>query len=1633
MHQTKQFLETFAMDTEMADTDAPSGLLGRVGSNTIAPSSVKPHRLATTVDQRHTSIRSQLDRLANSSIGGASRMLAPLVRPSDGNVMDPLRMLHKCIRYFASHPEIYGTNLNALLDRELMYVMRVKASEAALLAPGMVPVFASSLPAINTSKTKGAKLRHPALEKCAGWMVTPRSIEAAVSAGTVVRGGGMFGFGATSFVEGTPGFFSLLDKASRRVELHEERVPAEVSEIEGGSSCHTSSATDFSHLERSVSSQEKPLQQDAARVRFISSSEEFPLSSVSGRPQADAGPMLLVDGTSYEVSFLRSQLQQVEAAYNAKCILHHELQQENTQLKSQLNVIEKKMQQYQSRNQEMRVQMESMKRELDAWKQRASELNISGQNDNPQSSSESSRRMQSMQLGQAKRELLHMSRLWRETEKSLQETKRALESAENEAQLSHSYLEDAFYLIERLERRIVRRDHYIEIQGRRQASSEEKCEKLMWCLEELRTINGGSSYVDYLLSQDDVWSLFLFVRLQRRFMGYAQVEETVPVNVEPLFFQRTPLGGQFVDMYSPSLLLRLVTDSGLGKTGNMNKVSTVKLRTHLPRWRAMYTIDFMPINGVESSDINTAEGTVTRIGNSRRSFPVLSLTSLLLPQQNSTLMGGFHEDEKVPNTAHYDKATLRLVLYSFWSERLLQYKKEMERRLRELKASRHVLTGPLPEEAGTTDDDEVESTSFYPATFLAALVDFVHRTYPPSTTPADTSMDKPKRIVVRGQAGRSERALDGGHFLFASIISIQSDGTEVPLILSTQARELLFALYYYAEEYKEVDADFRLFYLTAHQQIPEIVGVNFWASLEALRKDFENALCRHLGFQSLDESELGITTDHDAMPQEKVVEHKIIDETPFHALNKAVNIIDTAPLVEQSTCMEPDSDEEGYGLILAGNQTNNGPLGSQQGRVDEPKKVDSNTLKHNIRDYLFPPPEEESASPTTPAKSVMKDSSVTDTDACTTKKGEIPAAWVTLDERLGAILGPHASLLKAFRANKGPDISKEQRCRRQRFKKEIVSNSASRGLLPFDEVLELMYKHCFATYAVSCCGGARFSLVEALTQSGDSDIVDGILNSPEHLTKVGWLPPSETQMRRLRFAIGMDQPSPLLRFTDFFDVDSRHGVPTHFHDEYLQITLDTYMQHQEAWMNTLLRYVVSSDDAESLRGIDESDTTVPFPLIRNGVLRVFRQILQSPEQGNTLAKHFLNYCNLLRDEEDICLEQFTDAPIFINSRSLSQSECDVKFNRNQKRRWPVEEESASCSLLHLSLAVRMTYIIWGSYSLPSARLAGLVLSSTSSDELRSMELFGERETLSADMQDDAFLARVEQEFLDAVYRVKTGVMRHNALRRLAVELKQKMDGTEANFAPLVLTELYKKTLSSADILGTSLNIRRLYAPWDDERSSIPQTRGSTARGRGRSRASRRTTSTILTSDSMYKKHVAEVYIPEVASLARFLRIGHVNKGRHEKKKKVKQTKGFQEPQPILLAMCASYETTYIKYQKHLVKLLVEAAKMPEAHCTDSIEDAETEIQLEVNGEVGRTLSNFAPVGIFSRSIDSSVLDPAQGVGEERDNLVGLPNVFGESGDTHVKKQAMPQERKYVVDGLVSVRQVHAGCAALSLM
>ncbi|ORC93589.1 uncharacterized protein TM35_000014660 [Trypanosoma theileri] len=1682
MHRVDPFLASSSHDVKSKESFVNTVPLdAEVALATLVPVKSKESPQEMTSRPMQSSYRSRLCSGFPSTLGGTVPR-GSFMRATRGErqIMEPIRMLHNCIRYFASHPEVYGTNIRALLDRELMYVMRVKASETALLMPGAVPVADTPLPPIGATRGKSQKLQHPALSKCGGWMVSPRTVDAAVSVGGGIGGEGMFGFGGTSFVEATPGFLSLLDKASRRMNVPEELFHSDEYE-EGGEKLFlpVSSPTGVNASGNTLMDKSEPLldvarPQESSRHRVVSVDEPH---SVHTSNAVESNTKILIDGASYEISFLRSQLQQVEAAFNAKCIHLHELQNENNIQKAELQSTEKKLQQCTAKNQELQFHMENMRRELDAWKQRASELNLHQVNAS-QSSGNVSRRLEAMQFGEAKRELAHLSKLWRETEKSLQETRRSLESAEKEAEVSHKYLEDAFTLIERLERRNTRRDKFIESQRRLLVSLEEKYEKLMWCVQELQTMKGLQSYVDFLLSENPVWSLFLFVRLQRRLIGFAQFDEPLPNSPGPLYFRRTPCGGKLLDAYSPKLVYRLMMDHISGRVKTAESKFQVQFGIPIPRWRATYLIDYIgghinkPTNNDDGDGNNNNNNNHDNNGNNnnndgndnnynkysddhlegserkRRNLPILTLTSLLLPQQNEHVAGDVEIVDDIPNTAQYDQATIRLLLYCFWSERFMQYKRETEKRLKTARETRAALA----ENGIESSESKTDSSNAFnrPTTFIAALVDFVRHLYPsPSEAKAKEEINSTlKKTVVRGISVRNSNMRENLRVYFSSIVQITEDGTETPVTLSPQARELLYAMYYFAEEYKEVDSDYRLFYLVAFQQIPEIVAINFYASMEALRKGCDEALYRLLGANPSDHVE------KDTANPSRVYSPKSMstvgnvnmrkvhpDDAPADVLKKAVEMIDTAPLDQEGVSMEPDSDGEGFGLILPGRRSVvvvGSPTANPEAETTEvytsPQK-----MKHNIREYLFSSEKSNTISPTNTKKgeSQVIDSKTTknNNNNDDDESKEIPTAWVSLNDRLATMLGPHSSLLKSLKESKNVNFSKIQSRKRQQFGKDSVSLSAARGLLPIEEVLALVHKHCFTTYAVSCCGGAYLSLVETLIPPSNDDVTE--IAELDPLTPIGQIPPTEMHIKRLRFAIALDQPSSLVRFSDLFNVDTRYGTPSHFHDEYLRLTLDTYLEQQETWMGIVLSSVANQYESEEKENVEDSDGSISFPVLRMKFANELRHISLGFEQSNIFAKHFLNYSNLLYHEEDIRHEQFVDAPFFFNSPSLTRDELDEDILLMQERRWPIEDEASSCSLLYLSLAVRMTYVVWGFEATPAARLSVSLLPS---ERLRLMCL-PEQDKETKNARERNFLREMKRDFNDALRRMKTGQTQHNELRRLLLE-----DMGIAPFSPretnVVKFPLMSKEVSiSAFGSDTSIDIHRLYAPWENEQQQFQQTqsdRGSAARSGRRSRSRRRSVRPetprmdIATTDA--------VYFPETVSLLRFLGLGRVNKTKSDKKKKrVENAKGMSDVQNALLGTCLMNESLFISHQTEMAKLISQASKMPPTIIASPGRLSMAENPHPEPPEMAE--SSTWPAGTASGGGVEGHHDNMSMAAESifpRDSTAqpfsGLPQVLDDEDDERVEE---PQPQNVdptagVLDSL-PIRMVYAGCAALSLM
>nr|CCC90159.1 conserved hypothetical protein [Trypanosoma congolense IL3000] len=1464
---------------------------------------------------------------AKTSIGHSTTSLV------DNTVIDPLHALHLCIRHFLNRPDVYGSDIRALLDRELMYVMRVKASESALLSPATIPVCSVALPPITNSAHDTNKSGTAFLGKCSNWVVAPRSVDAAVNFGAAFGSEGMFGLGGVNLTEGSSGLFSLLERNKKLLTINEQQQSLESGE-DKSSPVFSNAPHDFEEKNNINESQRL---RERFRVHF--SSPDTQRNSEHGSAGA---PKLLIDGAGYEISFLRSQLHQVEAAYNAKCIRLHELQQECVRYMTDHEAAESQVRQQNTKINELTQQLENAARELQMWKTRASEITLHDKGTTGRGPAETTHRVQATQFLELKRDYTHMSQLWRETEKSLQETRRLLESAEKETRVSHRYLSDAFFFIEKLERRIKRRDIFIEKQRRWHTSMQEKYEKILWCLNETQILKGAHSYVDYLLSEDDVWSMFLFVRLQSRLTSFSHIEEASNNANVPLYFRRTPMGGKFLEPYSPELVHRLVVE-GPRENINDDPLSKMSFPFTVPHWRGPHAI------GYTSAAINANTPGASWSGSDdlrnescRRTVHLLTLASAVLPMQLATTPSdAVVMDEDIPNSGRFDQTTIRFLLYQFWEERLTQYKRELDVHLQEhIKASHKKCALGVQSCMGMENEvDGNGSAAPFPG-FLTALVDYVHRIHPPKIQRGDEDAipRSNKTVYVRSVISKVEGAPPSARTCFPYFFQREDNGQEVAVSLSPQAREMLFAFYYYAEEYKDSDSDLRLFYLVAHQQLPELVAINFYASIEALRIECDELIRQKLcGTQQrggIHGESVGQANDMSADGGG----FSLLD-SPAEALLKASAMVDAAPLIEEGTTLECDSDGEGYGVVLPGLvEENQGE--EDKGAWHETGPSPLTKLKHNISLYLHKCKEEGSCDGDTVVPSnVLKPEDEDATEAVVS----IPKAWAELDQKLQQLLAPHSSLLTAFKKRRNQRPQEDYQSRRRRLQGCVSSFSCTRYLIPVDSFMQLLHKHCFSTYALSCSGSARSSLLDSIFHpTGGVDSYD-----VDPLTRVGQLPPSENHIRRLRFAIALDQPSSLVRYSDLFNINPQLGVPTHFYDEYLKLTINTYLEQQEAYMNIILGSCISQTNRGTTAALVDAAGSLPFPALRLGFDTVFKELSLGPKDSNSLSKHFLGYCDLLRNDEDIRKEQFTDAPLLLGGQLQPQDDFDHLSAILRDEEWSVQHEAASCPLLLLSYAARMVYIVWGlTFSLESRRAILGLPEAARNFVSRGMALersqLCERDPKSEDVVsvpvddlDAQFRAEVDEAYQEAVNRVRMGCGQQNDLRRL-------LSATRSNSTPSPITNLpgqlggacespsqlplHQGNLLRKKSFGPFLDISQLFALFGGRQRQgwmELQAESIAACSRRSSRCHKRASS---------RQSPSEVFSPSQhlhfstgMSLLRFLSTRKPYKGRSDRRKSAKGQKALQDAFSGILWSSSSYENTMVHYQEALENLIASSS------------------------------------------------------------------------------------------------------------
>ncbi|CAJ1992550.1 hypothetical protein conserved [Leishmania donovani] len=1466
-------------------------------------------------------------------------------------VMDPLAALRRCLQYVCSHPEVYGDDVRGLLDREVMHVVRLKASEVSL-TNGERPLLVDPLESTGVRQAARALTGVPALPTIPA--------QATVSNGAVpgsVSAGDLFGYGSVSFLPASSVGFSALLQDSR----------AEWPRADQAGSCRysdgrktffggfpsMSSSPAVPHLSQDESIQwnetlppsctpanrrgirnialesvrndeavkSSAFSEDIAMDGGATSSDETRQASpplphggaceVHGRfnPQdqiaaldlhegtrnslsaappsavcAADGTVLLVDQQGYEVTYLRAQLQQLEAAFNSKCVRLHELEVENRQLAEKMKTSEEATARWAAQHHAMKGQVEVMRRELDGWKDRANDAVTAATRKNKQQNQRAKQIVYS-QLSDAKQEIVRLGQLWRETERALQETRRAFENTEKEAVAAHNHLTDVFHYLERLERRIARRDVYVSLCERRQRSLEEKYEKLRWGYEELSTLDGRYSYVDYMLTTRPLWSVYMFVRLARHQGDYVALENPMEVQqrlllmvgqaekgrevspeaaaatlaaMEPLYgliFSRSPQGGRLVAQeYDFRLVFRTMVDettADLSRRGRSKQLRTTlqgSVACRVIRWHERYSIDYLrgQDDDPESAELH------------RKCVPLLTLASVLLPLRSRTgaiLMqsppveaaapsaevtdstaaepASTAEEERVhtllsttSNKRHYNEGTIRFVLRCFWKERLSAFSQQMNARVNAVNAkrtSKRELEGTeqngktenrlsptgecLPavyensDRADESDDDEDDVG--VNQTFLAALVDFSTRFASqqagsgiaahtkPGVPPSKATLLNVRGVLTRGASdaklgGRvaanipspgSKAALDSvwdsGRIFFAVVLQpgrsaatkqdAASPTSETPTpeevsILAEEAREMLAALYYYTLEYKDLDPDFRLFYLVAHQMVPEMVAVNFFAGLEAFQLESVALLewrlqCLSAGMHS------GATCTAAGQPSSSPAMPKKVED-PLMALTRVVDVIDDALLDGEEEDIETDSDGDGYGSILpfharAETQVHPSTASSattgqrQEGRMEDSCTAETHSsalpvsqrtrelrLLHNIRAYLLERRgfmQGEQGAERGDGDAGVGDNAENPTGArlAAFSFGEAPPEWTALEERVLNILGPHTQLLDTFRhqyrKQKGEDVAQAKgkpmkpgkeldHLRRRRSERKSRHEtakylSATRGFLAEEDVLALVQRHCLATYAVSCCGTPRFSLLRSLFgRSSDRGRDSSSVLDPYAI--VGHLPLTGLHLQRLRFALSLDQPSHLIRPSALFSVDPVTKSNSHFYDAYLTIVLDVFEQQQSFLMHSVLRCCAARHELYAAEGAEDCDGLIPIACLKKGLTDAFSTISGTSQHALAVLNHLVRYDELLRLEDEVRFEQFTDAPLLLNVPPCHGRGCftadgegSVKQgpgNAADQGKWNLREEADSCSLLNIAFALRMSYIVWGEVSAGTA-------------------------------------------------------------------------------------------------------------------------------------------------------------------------------------------------------------------------------------------------------------------------------------------------------------------------------------------
>ena len=542
-----------------------------------------------------------------------------------------------------------------------------------------------------------------------------------------------------------------------------------------------------------------------------------------------------------------------------------------------------------------------------------------------------------------------------------------------------------------------------------------------------------------------------------------------------------------------------------------------------------------------------------------RHLHVFNASSLLCPREAV-------KSNTLANTIFLSRAAGRAIMYSFWRQRYAAYLIMLERRTADVSGSNASPRRSFSDESPPT-----------PADFTTALYFFLENTWGKAETQSVAQEIRPGTPTERHAAHASHLggAEDAGITASSPTAAGHPEGkkggahhppqrssplwppagtlpehalqpaafeeTDAVRSVSSNASLVLHSLLSLAFEYKDVDADYRMFYLVAFQLIPESYAINFIAITSKIFANADTMLLSTCELEAKKQHQPSLLRQLSKASQQQPQQRQ---QSLAQVENKLESVLTQLPktlktlLEDKSIYVDEDDDD----------------VTSSKTSTEKPREGDEE--------------EEGSTGKQLPGAS---------------KAGIGLAQAMQVRKFVGNINKKKLTSVSVSDQLHDTILKCDSRMRRGRSCK-----------LPLHNVLEVVERVGFSVFEVALAlkflttddrAGGSFLGLHGNTASGSSfrrssfcDAGSGGAGEGPSLLPSGRPDPlslrcsqsmSPIDSQRVAFAIGMDQPGNVIDVNELFQLDA-NGRPSNFYDELLSCYLSSVERTQRAWMKEVI-------------------------------------------------------------------------------------------------------------------------------------------------------------------------------------------------------------------------------------------------------------------------------------------------------------------------------------------------------------------------------------------------------------------------------------------------------------------------------